>query len=665
MIRIKGKVGRAFAALVLAFAPALMLADLAHASATVIVTPGGDDSSYQIPLTEPVFFFGEQYSSIYATTNAVITFGRPDGTYWDFPATPSISLGSTDWVVYPQSRSDEHFIISYTDNSFQVDMSARPIWLQNTPSPSRLILTGIINEDRTINFSYYLENTSEYDLRFGVRTWTGEVKSLDDGGFTEAPAAPEEPGEIAEPTPEPTESPTISPEPETSESSSVSPEVSDSATVSDETTESSTVSSETTESYTVSPEPDPSESPSVSQDVSESSTASPSTESDVTESEATESPISESPPIEPEPTPEPEVSPPPPTLQEISETATQAQNGFTDFFSSRDIDPSDYSSNHKMFEWNWLQVEYARAMAEDRRSLAMMHASSMVSKLNEIISAYESGELIRNPIPEPSPIPAPVPEPVAPAPVEPSPEPQPTTPEPVEPEPTPEPTPEETVEPETTPEPTPFPTVDPEPAEPAPVPSETPKPIVQETRSPTPIPSPTPVETAKPSPRPTPSQTSPAPLPSPTPNETPKPIEEEKPIVIIPVEPDKVVESLLGVDLSSQRIDPGQLTEIRNAVEQAFEDTEKGSEEYEQALEALAVIAEADDAELPEELAAIPVLGAVASEVLNVFNDLGNVGADMAPEQRERAEETVVAAVIVGQVAQVAAAVSISVGRVR
>ena len=591
MIRIKGKVGRAFAALVLAFAPALMLADLAHASATVIVTPGGDDSSYQIPLTEPVFFFGEQYSSIYATTNAVITFGRPDGTYWDFPATPSISLGSTDWVVFPGSRSDEHFIISYTDNSFQVDMSARPIWLQNTPNPSRLILTGIINDDRTINFSYYLENTSSYDLRFGVRTPSGEVRTLEEGGFTEAPAAPEQPGEIVEPTPDPTESPTVSPE--TTESSTVSsesevsdsPSVSEEASVSDsvssETTESSTVSEETTESSTVSSESDVTESSSVSPDTSESqtvssSTESQSTESNTTESAQTESPISESPPVAPEPTPEPQ--------------------------------PAQ---------------------------------------------------------PEPSPNPEPAPQPVAPVPVAPSPEPQPTIPEPTEPEPQPEPAPEETIEPEKTPEPTPSPTVDPEPVEPAPVPSETSKPIVQETKPPTPTPSPIPVETVKPSPTPTPSQTSPAPSPSPTPTETPKPIEEEKPIVIIPVEPTLVVESLLSVDLEAQRIAPEQIAEIRNAVEQVFDEVEKGSEQYEEALQALAVIAEADDAELPEELAAIPVLGAVAGQVLDVFNDLGNVGADMAPEQRERAEETVVAAVIVGQVAQVAAAVSISVGRVK
>jgi uncharacterized membrane protein YqgA involved in biofilm formation len=55
-------------------------------------------------------------------------------------------------------------------------------------------------------------------------------------------------------------------------------------------------------------------------------------------------------------------------------------------------------------------------------------------------------------------------------------------------------------------------------------------------------------------------------------------------------------------------------------------------------------------------------IGAVAGEVLNAFNDLGNVGADMSPEQRERSEETVVAAVIVGQVAQLATATAASAG---
>jgi hypothetical protein len=99
-----------------------------------------------------------------------------------------------------------------------------------------------------------------------------------------------------------------------------------------------------------------------------------------------------------------------------------------------------------------------------------------------------------------------------------------------------------------------------------------------------------------------------------------------------------------------------QVAQITQVVNEVFASVEKDSEEYDAAREILAVLAEADDKELPKELAAIPILGNVAGEVLNVLNDLGNIGSDMAPEQRERSEETVVAAVIVGQVAQVATA---------
>jgi hypothetical protein len=77
-----------------------------------------------------------------------------------------------------------------------------------------------------------------------------------------------------------------------------------------------------------------------------------------------------------------------------------------------------------------------------------------------------------------------------------------------------------------------------------------------------------------------------------------------------------------------------------------FETTERGSEEYKQALEALAVAAQADDPNLPEELAAIPLLGNAAGAALEVLNDLGNVGADMSPQVREESEKTIIASVI-------------------
>jgi tetratricopeptide (TPR) repeat protein len=89
-----------------------------------------------------------------------------------------------------------------------------------------------------------------------------------------------------------------------------------------------------------------------------------------------------------------------------------------------------------------------------------------------------------------------------------------------------------------------------------------------------------------------------------------------------------------------------QVEELVAEAEAVLETAEQGSPAYEQALEALAVAAQADDPQIPSELAAIPLLGETAAAVLEAFNDLGNVGADMAPAVREEAEKTVIASVI-------------------
>jgi hypothetical protein len=80
----------------------------------------------------------------------------------------------------------------------------------------------------------------------------------------------------------------------------------------------------------------------------------------------------------------------------------------------------------------------------------------------------------------------------------------------------------------------------------------------------------------------------------------------------------------------------------------------------EEVLQALAEQAQADDPQLPEALAAIPVLGNVASAVLDTFNQLGNLGADMTPEARAKAKKEVVAAVIVTQIAGTVTSVAVS-----
>jgi len=89
-----------------------------------------------------------------------------------------------------------------------------------------------------------------------------------------------------------------------------------------------------------------------------------------------------------------------------------------------------------------------------------------------------------------------------------------------------------------------------------------------------------------------------------------------------------------------------EVEELVTEAEAVLESAEQGSPEYQQALEALAVAAQADDPQIPSELAAIPLLGETAAAVLEAFNDLGNIGADMAPAVREEAEKTVIASVI-------------------
>jgi hypothetical protein len=65
----------------------------------------------------------------------------------------------------------------------------------------------------------------------------------------------------------------------------------------------------------------------------------------------------------------------------------------------------------------------------------------------------------------------------------------------------------------------------------------------------------------------------------------------------------------------------------------------------------LAEEAKADDPVIPQELAAIPLLGDAAGAVLEAFNAIGNVGADLTPEVREQAQETIIASVIVSNIA--------------
>lgn len=146
------------------------------------------------------------------------------------------------------------------------------------------------------------------------------------------------------------------------------------------------------------------------------------------------------------------------------------------------------------------------------------------------------------------------------------------------------------------------------------------------------------------------------------------PTEPEKPI-IEPVLPEPTpTESLnILVDIAPSEMTEAQVEELKEVAISILETTEQGSPEYEAALDALFVAAQADDIVLSEELVAVPVIGAVAEGVVNAINFIGNVGSDMSPQVREKSEKIVVSAVVVAQVAATAmmTTASVSTGGIR
>jgi len=250
------------------------------------------------------------------------------------------------------------------------------------------------------------------------------------------------------------------------------------------------------------------------------------------------------------------------------------------------------------------------------------------------------------------PAPNPTPEPT----VEPTPEPSPEpTPEP-SPEPTPEPSPEPSPEP--TPEPTPTPVVPVEPVvpptnpvDPEPQPSQSPEPVVPTEIQPEEpeqaiLPTEEPEEPTEPSPEPTPSIIEP---------------EEEFITSAEELQEDISAEELMQVELDqivATDLSEAQVEALIEAALEIFETAEPGSEEYEQALGALFLAAEADDIVLDEALAAIPLLGDVLGGATELVNFLGNAGADMSPEVREDSEKVVVTAIVAVQAALSAISIS-------
>jgi hypothetical protein len=187
-----------------AAAAAVMSFEESSSSATVTetVTSGGDDSSYLIPLDVPILFDGVYFTNAYATTNSVITFGQPDGTFHDYPMTPSVSLQARDWWARPH-MGDEWFIIRTSSGGFQVDGSYRPYGTDGGPT-TNIVITAQILTNGTVSYSYSVVGPLYGGERTGARLNDGTVATLEQVGVEEVEEPVVlEPEPIPEPEPEP------------------------------------------------------------------------------------------------------------------------------------------------------------------------------------------------------------------------------------------------------------------------------------------------------------------------------------------------------------------------------------------------------------------------------------------------------------------------------
>jgi hypothetical protein len=292
---------------------------------------GDDDGSFSMTLPFSLTLGSTEYNQIFYSTNATVTFGQPDGTYWDYPQTPSVSVAGRDWVSFGEGAYTSY---GYNNDSFCIEWSVRPFPQSTGPlTQMRLVV------NKFPNGSWHGEITTMTELppdaRRGIRYEYGEPIVLIEAAFdvnggvpievepAPAPTSFEEPVVIptpvqsAEPTPEPSDtgqpssSPTEqSPEPEPTEFVSPYP----------------TPSPEPQQSQqpepTVEPSPQPSEpSPQPSEPVVQpSETSSPSLTPSLSPSESPLQP--QAPAATPSPTPETRTSSPEPLVPSQTQSPT-------------------------------------------------------------------------------------------------------------------------------------------------------------------------------------------------------------------------------------------------------------------------------------------------------------------------------------------------------
>ena len=84
---------------------------------------GDDDGSFPMTLPFTLQLGNTEYNQIYYSTNGLMSFGRPDGNFWSYPQTPSVTLAGRDWVSWGPGAYTSY---GYNESSFCIEWSVRP-----------------------------------------------------------------------------------------------------------------------------------------------------------------------------------------------------------------------------------------------------------------------------------------------------------------------------------------------------------------------------------------------------------------------------------------------------------------------------------------------------------------------------------------------------------
>ena len=87
------------------------------------IVTGDDDGSFPMTLPFSLQLGNTNYNQIYYSTNGLMSFGQPDGNFWSYPSTPSVTLAGRDWVSFGPGAYTSY---GYNENSFCIEWSVRP-----------------------------------------------------------------------------------------------------------------------------------------------------------------------------------------------------------------------------------------------------------------------------------------------------------------------------------------------------------------------------------------------------------------------------------------------------------------------------------------------------------------------------------------------------------